>query len=60
MITDATNHLPPRLVRQATAEHAKHGMVLTDTASLLMQEHGLYPHDIDRLVMEQAAHMEMQ
>ena len=52
-IFDNELHLPRKLVKQAVAEHERHGMILMDTAALLM-EHGADMHRLTEQVWAQA------
>lgn len=51
--------LPRKLVATAAVEMQRHGMILADTAALLM-EAGADHHGLERLVWDQANQMEME
>lgn len=49
--------LPRKLVRMATAQMERHGMIFSDTAALLI-EAGADMHRLDEQVMEQSINAE--
>jgi hypothetical protein len=58
MSIDTDHRLPKKLVRIAAAELERHGMILADTAALLI-EAGAFPADVEKQVWAQANMMEV-